>query len=195
MGDAKKNLKWSILVPTVPARRHIRAERLEDLYKQTEPFDDVELIVMEDNRTRTYGEKLQVMIDIAQGEYVNFVDDDDVIAHNYVERLRSEMDGVDCVGFQGEVSVSGGPWKKVFYSVENKEWRDERNGYYRNPQHLTPIRRELVLQIPWVGHYGADRDWSHRMAEAGLIQTENYVNETMYWYYAQPDKNREGVWR
>ncbi|MCV2355933.1 glycosyltransferase [Paucibacter sp. B2R-40] len=190
-----RQFKWSILVPTLPARRELRKRLLAILEPQVARFPDVELLVLEDNRSRQYGPKLQAMIDIAQGEYVNFVDDDDVISEHYVETIYPLLTGVDCVGFSAQVSVEGGPFKSVFYSIKNKIWVDAPEGYYRNPQHLTPIRRELVLQVPWVGHYGADRTWSHKMASKGLLKTENVTDEILYTYYATQKENREGVWR
>lgn len=191
--------KWSILIPSLPARRELRKRVLDRLEYQlgTCDYDDIELLVLEDNRSREYGPKLQAMIDIAQGEYVCFVDDDDLVSDHYVKTLRPLMDGVDHVGFTASISIEGGPWKPVYYSVKHKVWRDTPKGYYRNPQHLTPIRRDLAVQIPWRGHYGADRDWSTRMAEAGLIQTENLApkDDPVYFYYCDTTKNREGVWR
>ncbi|MCV2369023.1 hypothetical protein [Roseateles oligotrophus] len=193
-GEPRK-FKWSILVPTLPARRELRKRLLDILEPQVARYPDVELLVLEDNRSRQYGPKLQAMINIAQGEYVNFVDDDDLISDHYVETIYPLLTGVDCVGFSAQVSVEGGPFKSVFYSIKNKVWVDAPEGYYRNPQHLTPIRRELVLQVPWVGHYGADRTWSHKMASKGLLKTENVTNEVLYTYYATQKENREGVWR
>jgi hypothetical protein len=193
-GEARK-FKWSILVPTLPARRELRKRLLEILEPQVARYPDVELLVLEDNRSRQYGPKLQAMIDIAQGEYVNFVDDDDVISEHYVETIYPLLTGVDCIGFSAQVSVEGGPFKAVFYSIKNKVWVDAPEGYYRNPQHLTPIKRDLVLQVPWVGHYGADRTWSHKMAAKGLLKTENVTDEILYTYFATQKENREGVWR
>lgn len=192
---AQKKFKWSILVPSLPARRELRKRMLAILEPQVARYPDVELLVLEDNRSREYGPKLQAMIDIAQGEYLNFVDDDDEISEHYVDTIYPLLNGVDCVGFSARISVEGGPFKSVFYSMKNKVWVDAPEGYYRNPQHLTPIRSELVRQIPWVGHYGADRTWSHKMSASGLLQTENVTDAVLYTYYATQKENREGVWR
>jgi hypothetical protein len=186
--------KWSILIPTVPARRELRKRVLAQLEPQLEGYSDIELLVLEDNRSFSYGDKMQTMIDIAQGEYVNFIDDDDMISRDYVKTIYPLLDGVDSVGITGEVTVEGANPKPVYYSVQHAEWRDEKDAYYRNPQHLTPIKRELVKQIPWNGGYGADRSWSHRMAESGLIKTENVAQGTLY-YYLCTEANRAGVWR
>lgn len=195
MTSGSNEIKWSILIPTLPARRNLLTNLLRVLEPQVEKFDDIEVLILEDNRKRDYGSKMQTMIDIAQGEYLNFIDDDDMIPSYYVEKIHPLLDGVDCVGFTGQISIEDGPLRNVFYSVNNKEWYDDDNGYYRNPQHLTPIRTEHVRKIRWDGHYGADRTWSHRMAESGLLKTEHYISDSMYYYYSYADKNRDGVWR
>ena len=192
---SETSYKWSILIPSLPARRSLRERVLGILEPQIAKYNDIELLVLEDNRSRKYGPKLQAMIDIAQGEYLNFIDDDDIISHNYVDLIYPLLDGVDCVGMTGEVSIDDGPWKKVFYTKETKVWSEDAAGYHRNPQHLTPIKSEIVRQVPWVGHYGADQDWSTRLTKSNLIQTENFVDDVIYSYFAYTDKNRDGVWR
>lgn len=192
-------VKWSILMPTLPARRVIRKRMVSEIEKQLANYNDIEFLVLEDNRMREYGPKMQAMIDIAQGEYVSFVDDDDEVSPDYVSTLRSLMTGVDCIGFTGNISIEGGPWENVYYSMGHNVWRNEPVGlgrfdYYRNPQHLTPIRTDLVRQIEWRGHYGADRDWSTRMAESGLLTTENVTPKILYYYHSSQSQNREGVW-
>ena len=70
-------IKLSILIPTVPRRK----EHLERLLATLEPqiTDEVELLVLMDNKKSLIGSKRQKMIDISQGEYIVFIDDDDEI--------------------------------------------------------------------------------------------------------------------
>lgn len=194
----EKSIVWSILIPTLPVRRNLLERVRSQLEPQLEKYNDIELIILEDNRMRSYGEKMQAMVDLAQGEYLCFVDDDDEVSDFYVDSLYSLMtDSVDCVGITAQISIEGGPWINVQYSSRHKEWVDDPDGigYLRNPQHLTPIRSDIVRQIPWVGHYGADRDWSTRLTESGLIKTENFNPTPVYFYHAWNSKNREGVWQ
>ena len=188
-------MKWSILMPTVPARRSFRAKILAQLEPQLEAHNDIELLVLEDNRKRDYGAKMQSMVDIARGEYLCFVDDDDRISPTYVAEIRAAMDrGVDCIGFHAECSLNGAPGKLVRYSAETAVWSEDATMYYRNPQHLTPIKSELVRKVPWVGHYGADHIWSHRMTAEGWIKSGVVLPSTMY-FYDYSDATRDGVWR
>lgn len=186
-------VKWTIGIPSVPARRILRMRVLELIEEQIEGYDDIEVLVLEDNRKRDLGPKRQAIIDIAQGEYINFIDDDDIIADNYIEALYPLLDGVDCVGFTGQISIEQGPWQNVFYS-KNNGWDNEPNGYYRPTQHLTPVKTELVRQIPYTGHNHEDHEWATRMKQAGLLKTENVTPEVLYYYYATSKFNRVGVW-
>lgn len=193
----KKNVLWSICIPTVPSRRNSLWRLLTVLEPQLQWFDDVELLILEDNRMRSYGEKLQAMVDIAQGTYISFVDDDDMVNPEYIACIHQWMDGkADCIGFKGEITVEGMNPMPVYYSKEYEEWRNEEDGYYRYPQHITPIKRSIVAKIPWKGHYGADSVWSNRLLRSKMIQTEYVVppDKTMY-YYCATQENRMDVWQ
>lgn len=73
----ENTIKLSILIPTVPRRK----AHLERLLATLEPqlTDEVELLVLMDNKKSLIGSKRQKMIDISQGEYIVFIDDDDEI--------------------------------------------------------------------------------------------------------------------
>ena len=190
-----KSITWSILLPTVPNRRGSREKLLEVLEPQVAGFPDVELLVLEDNLKRDYGSKMQSMIDIAQGVYLSFVDDDDLVSKDYVKRLRAAMNGgVDSVGLTATITLDNKGWTPVYCSIFN-EWRnDPPNGYWRGPTHITPIKADLVRKVKWEGHWGADSVWSKKMMDLGLLKTENTVKGApVYYYYAMGDNN-EGVW-
>src|SRR5262252_6316020 len=65
----------------------------------------VEILCFLDNRARTVGEKRQALLDMAGGEYIAFVDDDDDVAEDYVDRLLECIQhnrGVDVIAFDLE---------------------------------------------------------------------------------------------
>jgi glycosyltransferase involved in cell wall biosynthesis len=69
---------------------------MKDLITQTSPYSDIELIAFFDNKKRTIGKKRDEMLDLAKGEYLVFIDDDDRIAPDYVKidtmKLNASMD-------------------------------------------------------------------------------------------------------
>lgn len=187
-------VRWTIGIPSVPARRTLRDRVLQRLDRQLAKYNDIELLVLEDNRMRELGPKRQAIVDIAQGEYVNFIDDDDLISDHYIDTLYPLLDGVDCVGFTGNISIEGSAWKNVFYSKENG-FDNKPDGYYRPIQHLTPVRTELARQVPYRGHRHEDSNWAKDMIKKGLLKTENKTDEMIYCYYSTRVKNRIGVWK
>ena len=189
-------MRWTIGIVSVPARRTLLARLLDVLEPQLTGYDDVELLVLEDNRKRELGPKLQAIVDIAQGEYLSFLDDDDLISDSYIESLYPMLDGVDAVGFTAQVSIEDSPFKDVTY-CKDYGWEETQTAFLRPHQHLSPIKTRIVRQIPWAdkGHYGCDYRWSKAMRNSGLIQTENRVEDkALYFYFASQTKNREGVW-
>jgi hypothetical protein len=178
----------------MPDRREQRRRVLMLLEPQLERYDDIELLILEDNCKRKYGPKLQAMVDIAQGDYISFIDDDDLVSERYVELIYPHLNGtVDCVGFTGHISINDGPIMPVFYSIKNKIPENRFDGYYRYVQHVNPIKRSIIQQVPYDGHFGADTVWSDQVSELNLLNVEAYVPEVMYMYLASTTENRE-VW-
>lgn len=52
----------------------------------------VELLTLYDNRKMSVGRKRSILLSVAQGEYFAFVDDDDRVAPDYVDRLLDAID-------------------------------------------------------------------------------------------------------
>lgn len=187
-------MKWSILIPSIPSRRELRRRVLMLLEPQIDKYDDIELLILEDNCKRDYGSKLQSMVDIAKGEYISFIDDDDLVSEKYVDSIYPLLgDGVDCVGFTGHISINDGPIMPVYYSIENTVPENNFDGYYRYIQHVNPVKASIVREVPYDGHFGADTEWSDIVMERELLKTERYIDDVMYMYLASTTENRE-VW-
>lgn len=80
-------MKLSILILSIPSRlSNFLPTLLQNLLKQAEPFkNQVEILTLIDNKVRSIGKKRQNLIDIAEGEYIAFIDDDDRVSDNYIE--------------------------------------------------------------------------------------------------------------
>lgn len=68
----------------------------------------VEILTLTDNKQRSIGAKRQALLNLAQGKYIAFLDDDDVPSHNYIERAVSlQMMGlIDVITFNQYVSIN-----------------------------------------------------------------------------------------
>jgi glycosyltransferase involved in cell wall biosynthesis len=80
---------WSILIAAIPERYHSAHGLLHSLLEQQSVarMQDVELIYCMDNRRRCVGAKRNDLLAMAKGEYVSFVDDDDEVASDYVQKI------------------------------------------------------------------------------------------------------------
>ena len=81
MPKSPENIKLSILILSIPSR----IKQLETLLEKLEnQFDDdrVEILVMLDNKSFHIYEKRNELLDMARGEYLCFLDDDDNVAEH-----------------------------------------------------------------------------------------------------------------
>lgn len=175
---------WTIGILTVPSRQ-MELTRIRGMLRYQIDSEDLGRVI----EIRTYGgtdetisEKRQRCLDEAVGQYVNFVDDDDLVAHNYIRRLSDLMDGVDYIGFRMQHYLNGVKSKPTFHSLRYPEWSDDANGYYRNVSHLNPMRTEIARQGRFDGGYGEDARWAQQVNP----QTEHYIDDPMYYYFDSP---------
>ena len=163
-------MKLSILVPTMPTRVDY-LKRLKRSFKgQLTP--DVELIVFEGDVGQSIGSKRNKLLEMAKGDYIAFVDDDDIVSHHYISRvLKAIESNPDVVGIHLLHYEDYGLRGLTYHSLRFKEWSDEPNpqypqlrNYYRNPNHINPVRRELAIQVKFPEiNMGEDKDYSMRI--------------------------------
>lgn len=150
----------------------------------------VEILPLCDNRQMSIGAKRQRLLEMSQGQYVCFVDDDDAVAPNYLPRilqaLRERPEATHC-SLKGQLMVPGKNPKLFEHSTRYKEWAEVEGVYVRTPNHLNVIRRDLALQagFPDISH-GEDHDFSRRLQVQGTLTCEAYIPDILYVYQYQP---------
>jgi glycosyltransferase involved in cell wall biosynthesis len=84
---------WSILISGIPERYSTVQPLLYSLLETQAVgrMPDVELLYLLDNRRRPVGAKRNALLDMARGEYVSFIDDDDDVAADYVRRIYATL--------------------------------------------------------------------------------------------------------
>ena len=193
----------SILIPTIVGRETSYVRLANDLISQRAKVSDlneVEIIPVKDNKEISIGLKRQQLIEKAKGEYVVFIDDDDSVNGQYINKIISTLKDFkpDAIGFKIECMIDG---KGPFMASASNTWQDwaENKGgfkYVRTPYQKTPIKREIALQIGYKDmRYGEDYDYSKRLKESGLIKSESFIDEVMYYYnfkYEDP-KTKYGI--
>ena len=179
-------MKWSILILTQPSRVQFLDRLMRRLAPQLK--DDIELTASYSVTEKSLGENRYDMMKRAKGEYVNFVDDDDMVSPRYVESIYPLLDGVDYIGFPVQVYRDGVYLQTAYHSLKHKDWKAIDQIAYRDISHLNPMRRELALQATMEGGFGEDGRWAQKIRELGIVKTEHYVPETMYFYYMRTNK-------
>ena len=184
--------KLAILIPTLSSRAHLLSRLITELDRQR-AGKDVIVILHEDQGQKTTGQKrnelMQSALD-AGSEYISFVDDDDMVGPNYVDlNLEGIAMGFDCNSLKGQIYWEGKPGKPFFHSLIYDQWYEDKNGYYRCPNHLNCIRLDKVKDIPFQDkNFGEDGNWSMDIQKAGVLKTEYQIKEVLYHYYVTKKK-------
>ncbi len=186
-------MKWSILVLTQPSRAEFLQRLMKGLAPQVEKFSDVEVIVTLFDNKFSIGKNRGMMLEAAVGEYVNFVDDDDLLADDYVSSIYPLLDGVDYIGFQAKLHIDGMYCGKLSYhSLMCNRWFENSNGYFRDISHLNPIRNSLAVAGRMGDHEGKNLEdfcWADRLRSLGIVKTEHFIPKVMYFAYYRPNKS------
>lgn len=142
------------------------------------------------------GAKRNRLMEMATGEYVAYIDDDDEIGTDYFAKVLEaiERDEPDVIGLMGVMRWMKNRTRSVnyrfYHTIENNRWFRSKRGYERPPNHLNPIRRDIASRFEFkdISH-GEDQDWSERIAESGLLKKEVMVTAPIYYYNFNPYKN------
>ena len=144
--------------------------------------EEVEILVEVDDGKLLIGEKRNFLLKRAKGDYVCFVDDDDDVSDDYVSKILKAIEkNPDCCGLEGQVTTNGRRRKKFIHSLKYKMWFEKNGVYYRNPNHLNAIKREIALKVGFTEKsHGEDRDFSK--AVLPYLKTEEYIEGPIYFY-------------
>jgi hypothetical protein len=209
----------SLLIPTL-ASRHDLLRRLEDaLIPRIGAVDwmlqycgllgphrlrtyrgyHIELVEFEDDGELDIGSKRNVLSAAAIGDYQAFIDDDDLVADQYpasiLEALQTQP---ACVGFRVKRTSNGKPIGESINSLAmlhngKMALPEGRTLYLRTPNHLNPIRRELIQKLgpepfPKMNH-GEDQIFAAHILPILRGGREVFIDQYLYHYeYRMPDR-------
>lgn len=130
----------SILISSIPER----FEKATALYKRIQSIapEGVEILLLTDNKKRTIGEKRQALLDIANGEYVTWVDDDDDIENCFFDDIVPELK-YDLIMFNHHASINGVHYI-VSDGIENKNEELTKPVTNRRPSCFAVWRKEIA---------------------------------------------------
>jgi GT2 family glycosyltransferase len=181
-------IELSILVPSVSERRDtFLPKSLSMLYNQLEalPQDDqkkVEIIYLIDNKTIMLGDKRNIMVDMARGKYITFVDCDDRIEDDYITTLlEATKSNADSIVFQVAVSLNGQPPKICYYSKDFKRDFNTADSYYRLPNHICCVKREVSKKVSFPSLKKAE-DAGYAKLLVRHLTSEHKIDKVLYHY-------------
>ncbi len=173
---------------------------------------DVEVIALMDARTSWLGDKRNQLLDLARGDYLTFLNDDDMVVDNWLPRVMAlidEYNGADVFSVQGECldrEEPGAEWRHSHYMATSLEFEGHHSIQFRkdagkygdilcHPPAMWCVWKSSVAKQARFGSrtYGEDHDWM--MAARKKAKTQVLVREVMYEYYSDDRTSEAGMFQ
>jgi glycosyltransferase involved in cell wall biosynthesis len=182
----------TILIPTLPDRKEFLDRLMTKI--QDQATDEIEVMI-DDDTIATTGAKRNRLIDQCETEWCVFIDDDDLIADDYIEkhlRILRNYPKTDAIGFKGKITTNGRNSQDFIIKVGLNYVEDKSTGktvYLRPINHICVIRTEIARKVRFPDLiFAEDYDYAIRLAESGLIKDHEFIDEFMYYYLYRSQK-------
>lgn len=187
-GLEKSPIKFSVLLLGIPNRISNLSILLDKLNTQIDKNGlqkEIEILALVDNKTRTVGSKRQSLLDIAQGQFIAYIDDDDDISDDYILEIYNkivENPNVDVITFEQSVHINDNPPSKVIFSLDydNEE-------YYpgtvikRKPFHMCVWNSEIARQVRFP-NISKTEDWFWLEQLCKKAKKEANISKILHYY-------------
>ena len=169
-------IDFSILVCSIFERRAFLNRLLDVLEPQLKP--NVELLVLNDNVKRPIGTKRNNLMDLAQGKYFCFIDDDDLVVPEYVDEVLAHIpEDPDTIVYDSLYTENGQNPKPVKHGKDFGHYTAP-DAYYRRPNHKMVHKRSIVVERFQDISFGEDDEWAARHLK--YIKTEARIDKVLY---------------
>ena len=177
--------KLSILICTLNGRELMLNNLIDAIKNQVDNNinNGIEILISKDNGTEKLGHKRNSLLDMANGEYSTFIDDDDMIPNYYIKNiLQAIKNKPDCCSLNGIITTDDKNSKVFRHSIKYKTWFEDNNEYYRCPNHWNVVKTSIAKQVRFNDNisFQEDRDYSMRLLEH--LKTEEYIEPIMYYF-------------
>ena len=178
----------SILIATFSRDAEKLKSLLSDLESQMQK--GIEVVINSEEKT-IIGKKRNDLLKQAKGKYIVFIDSDDHISKNYIWSIMQACSiGNDCIGISGTITTNGKNARQWHISKEYGKWYQTGTVYFRTPNHISPVKRELALKagFPEIA-FAEDAEYSRRLLP--LLKSETIIKGNIYHYdYYDKKSNR-----
>lgn len=176
--------EWSILILTMSSRQDKFMNLLHLLLPQTIGHP-VEVVALYNHPGTSVPWLRQEMLQDARGRFISFVDDDDLVAPDFVPAICEAISdpGVDSVGFQVAIWDNGIRLRPCYNTRQfGLGWWEDNDRLVRDWSMLNPVRTELARQCTYRGeNVGEDYDFGRQLVP--LLGREAFIDREMYYYY------------
>jgi len=176
--------KLSILILTTPRRVNtLFPSLLNSLLNQIGDRIDIEVLGLFDNKKRSIGEKRNNLLQIANGEYLVFIDDDDKISDDYIKSIMDAINNnpnTDCIVFDCYATFDKS-WKvTIKYSKDFGYWHAGEI-WTAKPSH-TMVWKSSIAKKHLFKHisYKEEIDWIEEICKD--IKIETRIDKVLYYY-------------
>ena len=175
---------------------NVLLNHLNYLIKKDKYENDVEILFIEDQKQMTIGDKRQRLLEMAKGQMICYIDDDDWVPSYYLKKILEVIKpDVDCIGFKIDCNINGKQESAIASNIYDC-WCEDRDGYKhcRTPYHKTPVKRSIALQIGFNRdmRFGEDALYSKQLKQSGLIKKEEFIPFVLYKYTYIYERNKYG---
>lgn len=186
--------KFSIMVLTQTSRAKFLRRLLDVLDPQVEKFKgEVHVDVRMFDPSLSLGANREVMRQDSMGNWICFVDDDDLVVEDYVATIFPLLDGIDYIGFPIKIFMDSVLERTAIHSLRYPGWTTKDGIHYRDVSHLNPMRRDLAMLCPMEGGVAEDFRWAHAMRQTGMVRNEHFIDRPMYHYLFRRNKNAPSI--
>lgn len=177
-------IRLSILIPTVFGREKM-IDRLVANIDRIGYGYPYEIVRLKDRKgTASIGEKRNKLRTMAKGDYIAFIDDDDSIFDNYFDSAFKAIENdVDVMGLIGVMYTNNMNPKQFEHSLIHDHYYQSGGIYYRPPNHLNPMKKELSMQVKFPhSSMGEDTSFAMELCNKRILKTEEFTVEPVYRY-------------
>lgn len=197
--------KLSILIPSIPSRFRKMTNLYSKLLVECEDLP-IEILCFLDNKKRSIGEKRNDLVQLAKGEYLTILDDDDDFFEGYakeiIEAIKSKA---DVITFNQKCTLDGKSFFVDFdlFHKENEPVKKDENNNYLNikrlPFHCCVWKSNIAKSEIFANvGYGEDWHWCERLIPK--CKTQYKINKVLHHYIFNSKKTEaptetNEIWR
>lgn len=184
----KVEYQLTILILTLPSRD------IKPIFKKLQSQiinRSVQILYVGDNKSTSVGVKRNKALSLANGRYVTFIDDDDMISYDYIDEIFKVIEQQpDVITFNYIKTINGNNDKLHKYYKNNGRaiyMSPDKSHYKMLPNHLCVWRKEKIVHDFPDRNLSEDHQWAELMD--GHYNSVINIDKVLYYYNYSKEKS------